>query len=562
MVFTTPSLASTNGSSIDRTLKIRGVTDLDPYALKALAAVKQDVQATYNFQYDFNDTIRQVKSAQLGSLSERLNLKGFDDITRLLLSTPEIYSALIYVALKQEKVQADDLDALYNSVAWNVDDRPRKLFLAHLVTEVLNAKRIQVKKTNLQWQKLDDLTLKTGIPIRKGQVEPAITALLNILYKEGEIPHYVDLYLNRGDLAATEFSPAIKQSMVDYLIKLGLKIRREAFEAQQYDEYFALAYSEALKRSATADDPIDMARIKGGEVSWDFTVDTFETTEEQGIIPANILAAGALDYLFYVGECMYVFNVANALVLRWAKGILDIPDGQAAAQLYRFHKLRIERSTPEERAMLYKRVLNKGNGRLLSNMVVNEAFPSYWHQLMSEAAEYIRKREGSPWKENQVSRAPIYQATKNLQYNLTEYMTGMSHLQVTEDYAHLQEAMDLLRSKDILEHFGGRRRSVWNVVERVAKEDFGIAIPTAAVRTLAVEGNKVFQWIANFNAGMVREDAFNMFLRAAESWILAQSALESNQPMFDGSDAPSLNGSSRSNGNIDQDQDDFADWDV
>lgn len=565
MVFTTASLASTNGSSIDRTLKIRGIADLDSYALKALERVIHEIGSVYNYPPNFkakDGMTGRVRSAQLGSLSERLNLKGFDDITRLLLSTPDIYATLIYVALVQDNVQPDDLDGLYNSVVWHVEDKPRKLFLAHLLTEVLNAKRIQVKRANLQWQKLDDLTLKSGIPIRKGQVEPAVTALLNILYKEGEIPHYVDQYLSRGELAATEFAPAIKQSMVDYLIKLGLKIERKAFEAQpqQYDEYFALAYSEALKRSATADDPIDMARIRGGEVSWDFTVDTFETTEEQGIIPANILAAGALDYLFYVGECMYVFNVANALVLRWAKGVLDIPDGLAAAQLYRFHKLRVERSTPEERAMLYKRVLNKGNGKLLSNMVVNEAFPSYWHQLMSEAAEYIRKREGSPWKENQVSRAPIYQATKNLQYNLTEYMTGMSHLQVTEDYAHLQEAMDLLRSKDILEHFGGRRRSVWNVVERVAKEDFGIAIPTAAVRTLAVEGNKVFQWIANFNAGMVREDEFSTFLRAAESWIISQSALESNQPMLDGSDAPSLNGSGGSNGN--QDHDDFADWDV
>jgi hypothetical protein len=558
MVFTTN--ASTNNGIVDRTLQIRGVKNVDPYALKALNLVVDDIKQAYQCPADFKTTIiRQVKSAQLGSLSERLNLKGFDDITRLLLSTPEIYAVLIYAAL-QDNVQANDLDGLYHSIVWNVEDKPRRLFLARLITQVLNAKRIQVKRTHLQWQKLDELTLQSGIPIHNGQVESAVEKVLSILYREGEIPYYVDLYVDRGELG-TKASPAVRQGMVDYLVKLGLKIKPEAFQNQLYDEYFALAYSEALKRSATADDPIDMARIKGGEVSWDFTVDTFESTEEQGVIPANILAAGALDYLFYVGECMYVFNVANALVLRWAKGILDIPDGQAAAQLYRFHKLRVERSTPEERAMLYKRVLNKGNGQLLSNMVVNEAFPAYWHQLMSEATEYIRKREGSPWKENQVSRAPIYQATKNLQYNLTEYMTGMSHLQVTEDYAHLQEAMDLLRSKDILEHFGGRRRSVWNVVERVAKEDFGIAIPTAAVRTLAVEGNKVFQWIANFNAGMVQEDEFNTFLRAAESWIIAQSGLESNQPMFDSSDAPRLNGGSSSNGNA-RDEDDFADWEV
>lgn len=243
------------------------------------------------------------------------------------------------------------------------------------------------------------------------------------------------------------------------------------------------------------------------------------------MIPENIKAAGVLDYLYYIGECMQVFNVTNALVLRWASGMLDIPEGKTAAALYRFHKLRNERNTSEERAMLYKRVLNKGNGRVLSNMVVNQSFPGLWYQLMQEVTDYIDKTEGSRWGAGWVSRAPLYQATKNLQYNLSEHMTGMAHVQVTEDYANLQEALDILKSPEILGDFGGRRKNVWSVIEQIAKQDLGKTVPTANLRSLAVEGNKIFQWIATFEEGGVQEDAFTSFLGAAEAWIISQASV-------------------------------------
>lgn len=106
-------------------------------------------------------------------------------------------------------------------------------------------------------------------------------------------------------------------------------------------------------------------------------------------------------------------------------------------------------------------------------------------------------------------------------------MTGMSHVQVTEDYAHLQEALEILRSEEILNSFGGRRKSLWSVIEQVAKEDLGTMVATATLRTIAVEGNKIFQWIANFETeGAVREADFDTLLSAAESWIIAQASME------------------------------------
>jgi hypothetical protein len=499
---------------------------IDPYAAKALKDTESFFREARSG--DVRDELMHAGfSSNIVRLSQQLNNANLEDIPRLLLSSPDIYASLILTANTRDQVPLSDLEGLYNAVLYQVNDVPKRYFLARLLTSVLNAKRIRLKTNEKWWDRLDDLTLERGLPIQLGQVEPAITELLSRLYKEGSLPTYLTKYIQeRSGIPETAFTPSIQQGMINYLTKLGVQIKSdEAFSAGLYDEYFALAYNEALKQSAVTDDPIDTARIKGGQVTWDFNVDNFDALDVQGVTPANIKAAGALDYIFYIGEGMRVFDVANALVLRWAGGMLDIPEGKTAAALYRFHKLRNERNTSAERAMLYRRVLNKGNGKLLSNMVANHAFPRLWHQLMAEVAEYIRKSEGS--RDSWVSRASLYQATKNLQYNLTEHMTGMSHVQVAEDYAHLQEALDILRAEEIMNNFGGRRKSLWSVVERVAKEDLGTMIPTSLLRTIAVEGNKVFQWTANFEESAVQESEFNTLLSAAEAWIIAQASMES-----------------------------------
>ncbi|MDJ0590873.1 MAG: hypothetical protein QNJ72_12890 [Pleurocapsa sp. MO_226.B13] len=549
--------------AIDKILNINGLkVNLDPLAIKALTATSKYFYQKYpNAKTHISE---QGITGRIATLSDRLNSSNLEDTKRLLLSKTDIYAALIQKILDENLVKPDDLEGLYNAVLRYAEQEPRKYFLAQLLTLVLNAKRIQIKEAKKQWQKLANLTLEQGIPIRLGQVEPAVVDFLNVIYKEGDIPYYLNKYINKGEIDQHNFTPEIKQSMIDYLVNLGLKIKsEEEFQKNTYDEYFVLAYGEALKRSTVAEDPIDIARTKGGQVDWDFSVDVFDSTEEQGIISANIKAAGALDYIYYIGEAMRVFDVANALVLRWASGALDIPEGAVASALYRFHKLRDDRSTPEERAMLYKRVLNRGDGQLLSNMMPNEAFPRYWHALMLEVTQYVSKREGIRKGDNQPSRSQLYQAIRNLQYNLTEYMTGMAHLQVTEDYAHLQEAIELLKMEEIINHFGGRRRSIWDVIERVAKQDLGVTVQTSVTRTLAVEGNRVYQWIADFNEATVREEEFRAFLKSAEAWIIARASLEdSNGSSFNGKGKGDFSDfDDEFDNDFDDDfDDDFTDW--
>ncbi|WLQ15880.1 hypothetical protein O5O45_08130 [Hahella aquimaris] len=368
----------------------------------------------------------------------------------------------------------------------------------------------------------------TKISLNPGALEAAVLKLINSVNEQGQLPALLEIYIESNEIEKSRFTPEVKAAMIDYLLDRGVQIDDiDKLKKGGYDEHFALAYDYALSTAGGEEDPLDAARRKGGGRGfgqWDFTVDHFDDVEEQGVVKENILAAGALDYIFEFGERLGVFRLVDALVLNWAAGSIDVVEGPAAARLYRYWKLREERASLDERGMVYRRVLNKGSTEVLSRMVVNEPFPLLWRNLMAEVAEYIDKTEkvdDGAGEFSPVSRSRIYQATRELQYNLTEYCTGMAHVQAREFYAQLQECFEILKDDEIMSYFGGnRRKSLWTVIEKLSKEEFGASPNIAAHRSLAVDGNRIFQWIANYNEAAVRQEDFIAFLQAAESYIL------------------------------------------
>jgi hypothetical protein len=464
-------------------------------------------------------------SDKIQKVTLRLNGTGMDEINRLLLSTEDIYASLFKIVLTDEHVPPEDTLGVASAVKRNLESK-RSDLLAEVLDYVLTRRNIELPEARLK--RLFERIERDGVPVRLGKTGPAILAKLNEIEKEGDIPTYIELYAERNEIPKEALTRTVRRHMGDYLLKLGVSFTSEAdIKAGNYDEYFALAYHHAVQKAAGADDPIDAANTKGAVTEWDFSLDSFDTFDDQVVIPSNIRAAGALYYNYFIGEVMRVYSIADSLVLRWASAALDIPDGQTAAALYRYYKKREDRATPDERGMLYKRVFNMGDAELLSRMVVNEEFEGLWFRLMTEVTEYIHKMEDNGSTNGHISRTPIFQATKELQYNLTEHMTGMAHLQVAEMHSHLQEAIELLQSEDVIDHFGGRRKNMFRVIERIAAEDMDTTIPTSLIRTMAVEGAAVLQnWVASFDQQTFTEDQFQSLLDSAEAWIIAQASME------------------------------------
>jgi hypothetical protein len=547
-----------------------------------VAEVDVTVRRAASFLDEKKDEISKVRTklkeagttASIAALKNHLHSRGLDRTQRFLLSRPGVWASLVGKALeaaKTGKVKTDDTLGLADMVL--LDLVPERDKLARTLVQDVE-KRAALRLAPGERNQILEQLKNSDLLIESSKFDEKVKTLAAEIRAAGKLPEILADYIKTSGIDKSRFTEPVKRSMLAYLLRIGIdanppdakkpkgaKGRKLPAKLEEtYEDLFNLAYNHAIDNAdGEGADPIDAVRQKGRVTDWNFQVDTFETVEEQGIVKENILAAGALDYVYELGERMGIFKLADAIVHRWASGQIDLQTGESTAKMYRYWKLRSERMQDDERAMLYKRVLNLGDSELLSGSVANEQFPVLWGALMEKVTEYITRTEEKKSEERSVSRTPIYQATKQLQYNLTEYMTGMAHLQVTEMYRQMQEAKSILEDAQIVDYFGnGRRRTLWTVIERGHKDILGEPINISAIRTSAIDGNRVFQWIANFDQATVNDADFEEFRNAAESWIIAQS-MEGDEPATAGVDDDDDAGT-KDNGNGKKDSFD-SDWD-
>ncbi len=521
-------------------LAVQPSTDvLDGFVAKAIADLTREAGEDGFVRKLIEALESEGLTEQVGKATARLNAGGIDRTQRLLLSTTPVYARILAAAMAEpsakdstsvaiaavrRRVDFEDTAGLVDFVlrTLDADSGYRARYATRIVDAVVAARALNIA-ADVRTAVIVDLAQRE-LPTAAARVDELVATLIDTRRATMTVERAVENYARSGEIDAVRFTPAVRRSMVAFLRDLGVAFPAAGVDDTnrgRFDEYFALAYNNALRAGDGSNtDPIDAVRQKGALTSWDFSVDTFETVEEQGVVPQNVLAAGALDYVYHLGERLGMFKLADALVLRWASGAFDAEPGKASADLYRYWKLRSERVSGEERAMMYKRILARGDGKMLSGMVENEALPGLWGTLMEKATDFIRRSEENASRDRTVSRQPIFQATKQLQYNLTEYTTGMAHMQITEMYHHLLEAKQVL--EHAINYFStGSRKSLWTVIERASREWFDEAPNISAIRSAAVDGNTVFHWIAEFDASSVTDEQFQTLLESAESWIIA-----------------------------------------
>lgn len=418
----------------------------------------------------------------------------------------------------------------------NQENGPREIFENKLVEETAKKLGLNVDEQIGTKKKLELLQeYLHGSKLLISNPGPVILKTFQAIQTENHIPAWIDKFKDKNEIEDDRFTPSIETGMKDFLLRRGVRLREEGVSDKAYEKYgdqLADAFHYAYQREIGGYDPVDSALTGGAVDTWDFTVDTFEDVGQQEVLSTNILAAGALLYIYYLGERMGIFNLVDVLVLNWATGLIDVVEGEGVKKLYRYWKLREQRMTTQERMMVYRRVLNLGNGEVLSRMTINEHFPNLWRNVMTEVAEYIDKKERSksdPYY-SPVSITGIELAAKDLAYNLTEYTTGMVHMQIREMYAQLQRAIEILRDEQVLSHFGGtRRKTLSKVIETLSKQEYQKSPNIAAVRTLAVEGYKILQAIADNSQAL--EAAISTIVDSGEAWVIAASAEEESDFM-------------------------------
>jgi hypothetical protein len=392
-----------------------------------------------------------------------------------------------------------------------------------------------------------------SVNLNNGKFDDSVDDFLRSQANLGKIPKRIDDYLSDREvdlsIAAPHASPVqLRQRMARFILSRGATLDSDAkAQSGAYDEILFSAYDDALRHGVgSSSDPLDLlhsANVDPATEGWDFQVDTFSSIEQQGVLPESIRAAGAIDYIYELGERLGVFALAEALVMDWSTGAVDVAQGAAAGKLYRYWKLIDQRSNADERGMLYRRVLDKGGAQVLSGGMANNAFPALWNQLMSELAHHIDKAErleAGRTDLSPVSTKPIQQAIREIQYNLTEHCSGMAFAQARELYAQLQQALEIFRDPDIVAGFGGvRRRNMWVVIEQLSRRRLQRTLPINAIVRLAVDGNRIFQIIAEYDESTFGQTALHNLLEAGETYIISASvaAKALGEPTLEGVDA-------------------------
>jgi hypothetical protein len=390
-------------------------------------------------------------------------------------------------------------------------------FFENLVTAVATRASIdppQEERMDLIVRKLRS----TSLNLREGGIEEKVLDILTGTSRESGWAPFVDTFVKAKNLTLS----------FTRRTRVLLALDRLQIDPGDKQDLIAQVIDDVTRGGGT--DPAQLTSPTGRLSPWDFEVDLFESDSTQIVLADNIKAAGALMWCYDIGERLGVYKLTDALVYRWWTGMLDFGDTDLTSELYRYYKLRDDRPTEEERFLLYRRILDVGGATVGDRVVVNEDFPALWRTLMEEVATYIDRTESSFRK--RVNRQGVVQAITEVQYNLTERMAGMALTQVTEMYNQLRQTeadSGVLGGLDIMNHpevigqlSSGRRRDLWSVIERLAKEEFGVSPNVSALRTSAVEGFKVVEFIATFQPGQFDEDEFESFVDSAKSWILSQ----------------------------------------
>jgi hypothetical protein len=426
------------------------------------------------------------------------------------------------------KNEAFDSKALERLVIHAVETDELDKFADQIIERALEERQvIAPRKNSSTYRLLREAIASSRFPLEAGKVADFVVRELSLIREEIGVRAMVERYATLNEVPRGRFTSRVKQSMIAYLRELGIQqVSPAAFERGDYDEYLALAYANSIRTAGGSADPIVAARLKSTGPGWDYRVKFFDGIESRSVLPGNILAAAALDYSWYLGEMLGVYALAERVGDLWDNGVIDIESDDVQSMIFNYRENAMQRPTPEQRGSIYKRVLNLGNTKVMSGVIVNEEFPHLWHQLMSEVARYIEKREDAH-EGSRVSVRPIVHAIQELQYNLTEFGGGGTAKQAQKLNAQLEDAMAILGAPEVVEQLAfGRRKSVWRVIERLAREERGRSVDVNAVKILAEEGNRCFQFIADYTPEVTSQDAaFDAFIDSAEAWILAEASL-------------------------------------
>lgn len=198
----------------------------------------------------------------------------------------------------------------------------------------------------------------------------------------------------------------------------------------------------------------------------------------------------------------------EALAQKVCDGTLLLPITTAGSRLAEYHRDRVHRLTPEERAALYARCFGAD---------ADGDFDAALDDLAARLDQYGR---GNPAEGPAHELAGVAASALALGAMLTRRTSGIAAFAAREITEHVRASMELLRDPDLVAALG--HAGVWSILRWHGEMVLGRALdPTAGV-TRAQAGQALLAWVADHGAGVTSLSRRDPVVAAAAAWRAAK----------------------------------------
>jgi hypothetical protein len=289
----------------------------------------------------------------------------------------------------------------------------------------------------------------------------------------------------------------------------------------------------------------DILALAGfGPSSEDFDVDysvelpDFDTAEVVGLRPENISSCADLYYV-HVFDRLGVFRAVDGLAIRFFDH-LNLGLSETAHKMYAYIKRRSDRIPAEDRRRLTGQLFEgdeEGHGpfKLLMGQMVESLIE---YMRVRDAGELIVGSSARPSLSGR--RSAVLRSAENLQRYLSRAGGGMGIFLARESGRQLVDCFNILDSPELRSYFGGDfTEGMWGVIEQLVEEIDGRPGPPAdRMRTMAVHGRKVIQWLADHadDISGVSDAELDDLAERVQNWLAAYRRPEIEEPEWLGDD--------------------------
>ena len=235
---------------------------------------------------------------------------------------------------------------------------------------------------------------------------------------------------------------------------------------------------------------------------------------DSDLVSDNIRVMG-LAYSLALLEKTLLLPVTDRLTTLFMNGVLPFGHDPAGKALDDYYWDTEDRFTESQRRSHYSRMLGMPGGEVSREVAPNKDFEQLFLRLISSVSEFIRQREvdrmfNNPARLLSVTSEQVRTRAFEVAQNASLHSWGAGFHVTTRINRQLQLAIDILNQPQVLKTYAASNH--WQVVERVAQQDFGGAPNWSKYSTMAQSSSTIFNLLAKYTSVLSAANSARPFL--------------------------------------------------